>query len=476
MPSLLLDAALASAVGAEHVLTGERAAQHAVDGLTPRAAAFPANAGEVQSILTLAAAERLALTVRGGGTALGLGRPPERLDLVLGTRRMARILEYEPADLTCTIEAGLTLGELNRVLGEQGQMLPLDAPLAGRATIGGVLAANTSGPRRFAYGTARDRLIGLRVADAQGKLIKGGGKVVKNVAGYDLPKLFIGSLGTLGVIVEATFKLAPVPKARLALLAGFKTLEEALEASQAVLRQGLRPAALDLLNAQAMRRISIKTGVPVFGDRLYYLALDFGSTPAAVERQKNDGHRILTQGGGKTQVVDDRVEYHGFWRALVDLGRTIDPLTPHGDSLRSALSVSKGAVGQAAVPAAMVTRCSVLFSRLGPLAHDHEALAESSHLEAALDVHLGAGVLRACWWAEGGGPAGEVMIGQAAGALHKAASHAGGSFVVEHCPPALKASVDVWGDAGPQLAIMRRLKEQFDPARILSPGRFVGGL
>jgi glycolate oxidase FAD binding subunit len=462
-------------VGAEHVLTGEWAAQHPVDGLTPRAAAFPANAGEVQRILALAALERVALTVRGGGTALGLGRPPQHLDLLLGTRRMARVLEYEPADLTCTVEAGLTLGELNRVLGEQGQMLPLDAPLAGRATLGGILAANTSGPRRFAYGTARDRLIGLRIVDAQGKLIKGGGKVVKNVAGFDLPKLFIGSLGTLGVIVEATFKLAPVPKARLALLAGFKTLESALDASQAVLRQGLRPAALDLLNAQAMRRISIKTGVPVFSDRLYYLALDFGSTPAAVERQKNDGHRTLTQAGGKTQVVDDRVEYDGFWRALVDLGRApiISGRVPSPPQTGEGPLLPKGAV---AVPATMITRCSVLFSRLGPLVHGHEALAESSHLEAALDVHLGAGVLRAHWWGEGGGPADEVMAGQAVGTLRKAASHAGGAFVVEHCPSALKASIDVWGEAGSQLAIMRRLKEQFDPSRILSPGRFVGGL
>jgi glycolate oxidase FAD binding subunit len=331
-------------------------------------------------------------------------------------------------------------------------MLPLDAPRPDRATIGGILAANTSGPRRLAYGTARDRLIGLRVVDAQSKLIKGGGKVVKNVAGFDLPKLFIGSLGTLGIIVEATFKLAPAPKARAALLAGFRELREALDAAHGLLKGGLRPAALDLLNAHAMRKIGLRTGVPAVSDRLYTLAIEFGSAPAAVERQKSDAHRLLAQAGGKSVVVGDAIECESLWRAIVELG--------HVD----------------AAPVSMITRTSVRTSRLGGLVHGHEALAESSHLEVALDVHLAAGVLRAAWWGEAGGAGDEVMLGEAVGTLRKAAANAGGSFVVESCAPALKMSIDVWGTPGSEFAIMRRLKEQFDPGRILSPGRFVGGL
>jgi glycolate oxidase FAD binding subunit len=149
----------------------------------------------------------------GGGTRMSVGAPPARLGVVLVLKRLNRILEHEPGDLTATAEAGITLGALQAELGKRGQWLSLDPAQADRATLGGVLSSNDAGPRRHLYGSCRDLLIGLTVITASGATVKGGGKVVKNVAGYDLPKLFIGAFGTLGVIVEATVKLRPRPDA-----------------------------------------------------------------------------------------------------------------------------------------------------------------------------------------------------------------------------------------------------------------------
>ncbi|MBI3744094.1 MAG: FAD-binding oxidoreductase, partial [Chloroflexi bacterium] len=365
---------LAAAVGAENLLGAPALAHFAVDGVVPAAGVSPTTVEQAAAVMKAAHTLGLAVTARGGGTAMSYGAPPERVDVLLSARRLNRILEYEPADLTCTVEAGITLGDLNEALGKHGQMLPLEAPLAGQATIGGVLAVNASGPRRFAYGTARDRLIGVRAIEASGAVIKGGGKVVKNVAGYDVPKMFVGSLGTLGIIVEATFKLSPVPKARAALLAGFRELAPALEAAQSVLKSGLRPNAFDLTNATTHHRIATRSGVADFSDRPYILALDFGAGPVAVQRQVSQAHRTLAQAGGKTAVIDDPIMYDAYWRSLVDTGKTGD---------RSA---------------AMITRASLLFTQLERIVHGHEALAESSRMEVALDIHLGAGVVRAAWF------------------------------------------------------------------------------
>ncbi len=443
---------LAHLVGAEHVAPDDQLARYAVDGVVPQTVVFPADAGQVADVVKLARAEGLALLPWGGGTAMAAGSAPERLDIVLGTRRMGRILEHEPADLVAIVEAGITLAQLNEALGRHGQMLPIDAPRSERATIGGILAANTSGPRRLSYGTSRDHLIGVRFVDAQGELIKGGGKVVKNVAGYDIPKLLVGSLGTLGIIVEATFKLAPAPRASSAILGGFRELDQALEAAQAVLQAGMRPVALDLFNAQAYQVVAARAGVPTLSDRRYFLALDVGTQPATVKRQVDQAHRIITKAGGKSLVVDEGTAYRAFWRAAVDLGRG-------GER-----------------PAPMITRSSMLFSDLASSIHGHEALGESSHLEVGVHVHLAAGVLHGVWWGEANGPADEAMLIDAVATLRKATENLGGRFVVESCGPSVKRAVDVWGPPGPEFAIMRRLKEQFDPGRIFSPGRFVGGL
>src|SRR6266508_1269310 len=193
------------------LLTGGGTDGYEIDELRPSAVALPADVEEVAALLRLASARGWAVAPRGGGTMIEQGNPPARLDLVLDLTRLDHVIEHRPRDLTVTVAAGITVGALQEELAKQGQMLALDPPLAGRATVGGVLAGNAWGPRRQRYGTARDLLIGSRTVLADGTRVRSGGKVVKNVAGYDLNRLFIGSAGTLAVLVEATFKVVPIP-------------------------------------------------------------------------------------------------------------------------------------------------------------------------------------------------------------------------------------------------------------------------
>src|SRR4051812_47178313 len=188
---------------------------------------------EVSQVVREANESNQVVIPRGGGTRMGLGFPPTAADVLLHTTNLDRVVDYEPADLTLTIEAGATLEEVQELLRPEGQFLALDPPLASQSTLGGIIASNASGPLRLAYGSARDLVIGTRVVNADGISTKAGGRVVKNVAGYDLNKLYIGSLGTVGIVVELSFKLWPLPHAEATLLASF--LPAQLGAALAVL-------------------------------------------------------------------------------------------------------------------------------------------------------------------------------------------------------------------------------------------------
>ena len=207
-----------AALGPDALLADDALHPFAVDGLLPQLALQPSTADSLAAALALADRAELAVILHGGGSSLHVGRPPERYDLALDTRRLDRLIAYEPDDLTVTLETGMTVARLQALLAQRGQFLPFDVPFPTRATVGGALAAARSGPRRARFGGPRDWLIGCRVALPDGTLIRSGGRVVKNVSGYDLCKLFVGSFGTLGAIVEASFKLRPLPTADATLI------------------------------------------------------------------------------------------------------------------------------------------------------------------------------------------------------------------------------------------------------------------
>ena len=248
---------LASLVGDRHVLTGVECSPYVLEGRTPEAVVFPGSREEVGGVLVAAAGAGVPVTPWGGGTRISVGMPPARPGIVLSLKRLDRLVEHEPADLTATAEAGMTLAAFQAALGQRGQWLSLDPPNAREGTLGGILASNASGPRRHLYGTARDLLIGLTMVLADGSIVRGGGKVVKNVAGYDLPKLAIGSFGTLGVIVEATVKLRPRPDTDRLVVAWFERVKDAGAGARAIMASDLIPSALELADAEAVRALAL---------------------------------------------------------------------------------------------------------------------------------------------------------------------------------------------------------------------------
>jgi glycolate oxidase FAD binding subunit len=386
-------------VGAEHLATGSTS--YAIDGVIPEWVVRPGSYDELASVLRYASDHDLGVIPVGGPTHAALGNIPERYDIALETSRLDAIVEFEPADLTITCQAGITLGALRKATEAVGMMVPFDPSLPDEGTVGGVLAGNVSGPARISLGTPRDFTIGLRVATADGKLTRAGGKVVKNVAGYDLCKLYVGSLGTLCVIVEATFKTVPLPKATAQLTYTLRTPENACRISNEALRRGL----------------SLRSALIARAGDGYALEMEIAGAPAAVERTRNE------------------------IGALVGSPTATGAIAPPSGSTR--------------------VRLAVRPSDLSALLKEAETALPNAAIEALPTV----GLCR--------------ISGDGVGVIEGADSLAtwfGIPCVVERCAPEWKRTIDVFGEEPQAIGLMRRIKEQYDPRRTLSPGRFVGRL
>ena len=239
--------ALEAIVGKEHVVSGAGALPGGVDGVEPRATVFPADAGEIGAVLAYANKKRLAVLPIGGGTQLGLGHPPERADIALSLSRLDKIVAHEPADMTVTVQAGMSIAALQAHLAQYGQCLPYDPPLPGRATVGGIIATREAGPLRQVFRGVADRLLGIHVVTTDGKLVKAGGRVVKNVTGYEMGRLYAGSMGTLAVIVEATFKVQPRFEVAEGLIVALPDLSAVGRTIRALLDSDAEPIMLELV-------------------------------------------------------------------------------------------------------------------------------------------------------------------------------------------------------------------------------------
>jgi glycolate oxidase FAD binding subunit len=417
-----------------------------VDGLLPGLWCEPGSPEEVGEVLRLADRAGAAVIPLGGGTRRHLGRAPRAADLLLSMRGLTQIVEYEAADLTVTLQAGMRLGELQHVLAGQQQQLALDPPGAARATIGGVVASNASGPSRLQYGSARDLVIGTRVANPGGVLTKAGGRVVKNVAGYDLNKLYTGSLGTLGILVELSFKLHPVPRSRGTVLATFADVEQAAAVVSRIMRSPLGPTALEILDARAAVAIGASMSVPAQGCLLAVLVGGFDNAVARIVRDIADFSR--EQDCVEVQTLDAE---KALWDAIRELA----------DASRADRPVLKLAVPPARSAAAFTSLRAILGSR---------------ELPAELIAHAGTGLVYARLEAQVWEEAELARLASAAEEAREFAARTEGSLVLESCPAALKQRLDVWGEIGPALQLMRALKQQLDPRGTLNPGRFVGGI
>jgi len=235
----------------------------------------PASPEELADSLRAAAEAGRSIRIEGASSKTGMAGAVPKADAVVSTSALNRVLEYDPRDLTISVEAGLPWADLTQLLAKDGQMIPVDPPFSDRATVGGVIAANTSGPRRRLYGSVRDMVIGMKFATLEGKVVQSGGMVVKNVAGLDMAKLMIGSFGTLAAVAVVNFKLTPVPRATRSFMMRFQNAKEAIKARDSILAGVLQPTAIDVLNDAAAKRL---------GSRGFVLLVQAAGVPEVLDR------------------------------------------------------------------------------------------------------------------------------------------------------------------------------------------------
>ena len=442
-----LATSLQSVVGEEYLLTDAAAAPYAVDDVLPSLVALPENEDQVADVLRLADEHDAAVFPRGGGSHMRLGATPERVDVVLSVERLRRQLAYEPGDMTTTVQAGLPLEELQGVLRAQGQFVALDPPVTAATTTGGVIATNASGPRRLLYGTARDVVLGISVATADGARSKAGGRVVKNVTGYDLTKLYIGSLGTLGVVLELTFKVQPLPPGEATVGITCAGHADILPVLNALLRLPLRLSSLELLNAAALSAVQAGGGALPASPYLFLARLE---GDAAVTAGQKDRIADTLRGLSLSAPADIHAmpaqpeEQQQLWSSLAAQALSTD---------------------------SVAAKVGLRITDLAPFCADIEALA--ADLPWLLHAHAGNGIVSVQIPAADVGE--ETLLAQMQ-ALDACVARLNGHRVIERAPVGVKRRCEVWGPVGDNFAVMQALKASYDPRRRLNPGRFIGGL
>ena len=409
-------------VGPENV--NEATQQDTVEGVEPDFVVEPGSVEEISDVMKLAAREGLAVAPRGSGTKMHIGDPPRRLDLIASTARMSEVLEHTPGDQIVRLEAGVKLEDLQEHISSSDQMLAVDPPESG-STIGGIVAANSSGPRRYRYGTIRDLIIGITVVLHDGTVAKAGGKVVKNVAGYDLSKLFTGSLGTLGIIATANFRLHPRPEASRTVAVEVAGPEQAQAAAQAIVHSQVEATAVELH----------------YGESEKLLAVLLESIPGGIDAKAETTSFLLKQFGEVLMLSDEEADHLG-------------PLTPPEVADEVVLKIG----------APPVDLDSVLETVLG--AAKRKGLAHPR-----ITGHAGTGVTLV-------GFSGENEDG-AAGFVEEMREiwvRRGGNVTLQRAPLTLKQRVSTWDNGGDYLGLVRKVKEKFDPRGGMNPGRFLGGI
>jgi len=371
----------------------------------------PSTAAELADILREAAGRGQTIALAGNSTKCRMAGPIEPAAVSITTMSLRRVVQYEPRDLTISVDAGFGWRELENLLAGNRQMVPLDPPFADSATVGGVIAANSSGPRRRLYGTARDLVIGIQFATLEGKLVQAGGMVVKNVAGLDMAKLMIGSFGTLAAITTVNFKLQPQPEVERSFVVPFDSAAAVLAARDQVLRGQLQPAAMDVLSPGAVGGIGLHQ---------WALALRVGGNAAAVQRYE----REFAQFGGTRAFENDN--QRALWRHVEDFTPAFLKANDDGAVVRASCTLKEIEAVMASFPGAAIARagtgvCYGYFERSA----------------AAVEW------LAAQRW----------------------------KAVLEFAPDDRRRTADLWPRSGGDLEIMRRVKGLFDPSNLLNRGR-----
>ncbi len=450
-------------VAAEHVSTNPaELSACAVDGKLPSVKVCPGSTEEVAEIVKYAAAEKLALIASGARTKLGIGSPPARYDIALDMTRLNRIIAYDPGDLTLSVETGAPLQKVAESLAQHRQFLPLAVPFFDRATVGGTIASGVDTPLRQFYGTARDYVLGMEFVLGEGVRSKSGGNVVKNVTGYDLHKLMIGSLGTLGVITRVNFKTFPMPVSSRGFVATFESLDRAIEMRNRVAQSPLTPMTFDLFSPRVAELFStpgaerLATSVMpagVLSPCHWALAIGYSGKENVLSRYEAELRRMAAESAAdNVTVLADRVRAaaFAFKREVIPIAiesspaTTIVKISVLSARLKDALIAAIKAADTNQLPwAAMARSLGVIYFALLPA-----DLSEASHRQAVATTNH----------------------------ILAAGASLGANMTIPWCPSEWKSVLKIWGPERHDLAQMQKVKKVFDPLGIFSPGRFIGGI
>ncbi|HEY6236923.1 MAG TPA: FAD-binding oxidoreductase [Candidatus Elarobacter sp.] len=390
----------------------------AIAGVVPRDVVTPRSVDELAQVVRELHDARKTFAFVGGGTHLALGNAPRALDTVIRMTALDAIVDYTPEDQTITVEAGITLAELDRVLEQHRQMLPLDVADRARSTVGGLVATNAYGRRRQRYGTAKDLIVGVGMVRPDGVRARGGGKVVKNVAGFDLPKLMVGSLGTLGAIATVTFRLYPIAQATRAAALTFEDAEGASAAARALLARQLEPESVALYNYDTLV-VSIAGTQRGVDAQMTTLLDEIAPATSARARDLSDLERE------SYEQRERAVRRDGAWRVRIS-----------------------------APPSAGV-------ATLGSFVEAPPIAVPVSYPMLGIALHAYADA-----------PAPVTGLRERVAAETRGAGH----VVIAAMPDAARGTVDAWGPPPPSFALMRAMKHNFDPHGLCNPGRFIGSL
>jgi len=452
---------------------------HAVDDLTPKAVVLPESLEQVSEVVRMAQKENWALIPWGSGSKIGVGNPPSRLDMVVSTARLNKIIDMDTANLTVTAQAGVKFrdlqislaGEENRcylpyenpitvsdepVCSEREHMgcfIPMMPPFSHSATLGGIVAANSSGPVRLLYGLPRDMILGVRYVAADGEIVGLGGKTVKNVSGYDLCKLMIGSRGSLGILGEMTLRLLPLPERFGTCLLGFSALDEASKFVDRIFETNLLPSAVELLNGRVSGLLVEQGAIEMDGGG-YVVAVGMEGFGEAVERMGAEMKEMASASGAENHVYLPDDPHRIFWDAYSNLVAKLSAQYPDMVSMRLNYPISRS------------------LDVIGTV----DSVCEVQKLVHALQAHAGSGITIVHFLLEPGDEKVADRVVFFAEKLLEKCQSISGNLVVEKASAHMKERLPVWGAPPQDFVIMKRIKEEMDPYGLFCPGRFVGGI
>ncbi len=436
---------LAEIVGAENLKTGEEVMPYQLDGLMPNVVVSVSTTDQVSQAIGAGNQYQLAIVPWGSGSKQQAGPCLSAGDIIISMKKMKQIVDLDKGDSTVRVEAGVVNRELQKELAKYELFFPLEPLFRETSTIGGQLASNDSGPRRLMYGTARDLVLGLTVVTPTGDIIHPGGKTVKNVAGLDLCKMFIGSWGTLGVITEAVLRLFPLPEVNKSLCLVFPDVEDAFRLVSHLLNSVLLPSAIELIDWVASRYLEFSYGSPLKkGQTLLMVNVEGGSE--AIERHLEEISAMAEANRASLKVTVESEKATEAWNAYRRIHQSV---------------LNK-------VPPVLIGKASVPISRSGDMYKALKEVGDKYSVEIGITAHCGNGILYAYI------PSEKDDVLKAIDDLKQAAIRLGGFFVVEVAPLWVRKGSGVWSRPSTH-ALMQRLKTALDPNSILSPGKVVGG-